>query len=74
MAHDDPGQRVTQDLSFDEDSQSWIGTMTEAGDVSFAVQTLDSAGNVGRYTNKGRYYMAAALANEVRVFLPMVVR
>jgi hypothetical protein len=68
----------SQDLSFDVDEQSWLGAVTEPGDVSFAVQALDSAGNVGRFTNKGRYYTAAPdsplTPSPAPVYLPFVAR
>ena len=67
------GEWHTQDLSFDVASQSWVGTVSATSNVSFAVQALDTAGNVGRFTNKGRYYRESALVGGT-VYLPAVVR
>jgi hypothetical protein len=61
----------TQDLHFDESIKSWVGSVRESGEVSFAVQALDSAGNVSRFTNKGRYFAAAEPVN-TSVYLPLV--
>ena len=67
------GEWHSQDMAFDVASHSWLGSVVAPGEVAFAVQILDAAGNVGRFTNKGRYYLGGTSSGSA-VYLPVLLR
>ncbi|RLC61196.1 MAG: hypothetical protein DRI48_11025, partial [Chloroflexi bacterium] len=68
---EDGEQWQSSDLNYDSDSGYWKGLLTGlSGQVSYFVQAVDQAGNVGVSVNKGLFFEP----EEHTIYLPLVLR
>jgi hypothetical protein len=72
---DGDGTQLSQDLTYDEETFKWVGTMPASAETVFFVQVVDGAGNVAVADNKGEWYTLEELETGPSViYLPVVLK
>jgi hypothetical protein len=72
---DGDGTQLSQDLTYDEETFKWVGTMPASKETVFFVQVVDGAGNVAVADNKGAWYTLEELETGPSViYLPVVLK